>query len=232
MRQRSRSPARSRRPGRESRSAAPLSLRPTGSAARPGPPARRMSPRSTTGPSRLPVRTRDRKRGRVGRPSARGRSARPLGWLGTRQGRPATCPESPPDRRPSPRGKRTPAREVGHPPRQEQRRTGLGQVRGVDRRVAEVVASVIEHHQHHHGPAKDVDGVDASNGRRRRHEGNSVVRRRGRIDRNGRSPFRRPGRISKRTVPWMANDRQTATPGGVLTIAELMLAWRDRSRPQ
>ena len=57
--------------------------------------------------------------------------------------------------------------EVGHPPRQEQRRTRLGQVRGVDRRVAEVVAGVIEHHQHHHGPAEDVDGVDASSGRRR-----------------------------------------------------------------
>jgi hypothetical protein len=31
---------------------------------------------------------------------------------------------------------------------------------------------------------------------------------------------------------WMANGRQTAAPGPDLTIAECMLAWRGRSRPQ
>ena len=30
-----------------------------------------------------------------------------------------------------------------------------------------IVAGVIEHHQDHHGPAKDIDGVDASRRRRR-----------------------------------------------------------------
>jgi hypothetical protein len=36
----------------------------------------------------------------------------------------------------------------------------------------------------------------------------------------------------RRIALWMANGRQTAAPGSDLTIAELMLAWRGRSRPQ
>ena len=31
---------------------------------------------------------------------------------------------------------------------------------------------------------------------------------------------------------WMTNGRQFAAPGSDLTIAELMLAWRGRSRPE
>ncbi len=51
---------------------------------------------------------------------------------------------------------------------------------------------MIDDHQHHHGPTQYVDGVNASNRRRRprgRRDGSFIVRERGRFNRHDWAPF-------------------------------------------